>query len=232
MTVLTASSFDWVLAYTASVVRFIQLIAFLFFPNCKSSFASYVVRSSERSRSFLCCSFCRPPLALLSNGRPLRTGNDNHRESNNNNLQLSPSANNLHLHVHNQLSGSSLATNDNSSASYSSTLDLHHKVNMSFEHFSNSNSFTPRQTPPHGMLQNLFKNLRQKSKYCFLMNLKQANQAFMRKVPQGAEADNILGKALLSQPNKVRKRSKTLNLFSPLSLSLSLSLSLGPSRRS
>jgi len=72
-------------------------------------------------------------------------GTDNHKEHNN--LQLSPSANSLHLHVHNQLSGSSLNnTDNNSSASYSSTIDLHHK----------------------------------------------ANQAFMRKVPQGAEADNIL----------------------------------------
>lgn len=138
-----------------------------------------------------------------------RAGNDNHKESNNN-LQLSPSANNLHLHVHNQLSGSSLNT-DNSSASYSSTLDLHHKVNMSLEHFSNPNHFIPRKTPP-GMLQNLFKNLRQKSKYCFLTNLKQANQAFMRKVPHGAEADNILGKHSFANYSK-RSTNRLISLF-------------------
>lgn len=125
-------------------------------------------------------------------------GTDNHNKENNNNLQLSPSANNLHLHVHNQhLSGASLTNNstdnNSNSASYSSTIDLHHKVNLD----NLNNNFLPkepssRQNP--GMLQNLFQNLRQKSKCCFLMNFKQANSAFMRKVPAGAEADNILGK--------------------------------------
>lgn len=107
---------------------------------------------------------------------------------------MSPSANNLHLHVHSQQSGSSLNnTDNNSSASYSSTLDLHHKVNINLDNLNNSNQFIPRTNNP-GMLQNLFKNLRTKTKYCFLMNYSQANQAFMRKVPTGAEANNILGK--------------------------------------
>lgn len=128
----------------------------------------------------------------------IEIGNDNHKEHNNN-LQLSPSANSLHLHVHNQLSGSSLNNNDNnSSASYSSTIDLHHKVNLETSLFDKkiickkySRPKKKTKTTP-GMLQTLFRNLSKKSKFCFLPFDSQANQAFMRKVPQGAEADNIL----------------------------------------
>ena len=118
---------------------------------------------------------------------------------------MSPSANSLHLHVHNQLSGSSLNNNtdNNSSASYSSTIDLHHKVNINLDNLER-NKFVPRNNSP-GMLQTLFRNLRKKSKYCFLMN-SQGNQAFMRKVPHGAEANNILGTF----------KSVDDNVFSPL----------------
>ena len=96
------------------------------------------------------------------------------------------------MHVHNQLSGSSLNTDNNSSASYSSTIDLHHKVNINLDNLETSSNLLKKTPRNPGMLQALFKNLRKKSKYCFLTNFTQANQAFMRKVPHGSEADNIL----------------------------------------
>lgn len=125
-------------------------------------------------------------------------------------MQLSPSANSLHLHVNNQLSGTSL--NDNS-ANYSSTVDLHHKVNHCLD--NNNNSFVFKEKP--GMLQTLFKNLKKKTKN-FLPMHSQANQAFMRKVPPGSEADNILVGVVdfLERPLSVFIRLKNATILGDL----------------